>query len=110
MAYRIDAGIQAYITNRQKAWYLGYHPDGVEYYFIQTKEVIQIDQNLPPWKEYLAQVENDRNNRLLYKDEGLVIYKNTNPQPIPRLESVLGWDVLLRALLPGKCSAAQIKN
>jgi len=105
VAYRIDAGIQAYITNRQKAWYIGLHPEGVEYYFIQTKEIIQIDKNLPPWKEYLAKVENDRNNRLLYKDEGLVIYKNTNPQRIPRLESVLGWDVLLRALLPGRCNS-----
>jgi len=105
VAYRIDAGIQAFITNRQKAWYIGLHPEGVEYYFIQTKEIIQIDKNLPPWKEYLAKVENDRNNRLLYKDEGLVIYKNTNPRPIPRLEGVLGWDVLLRALLPGKCDS-----
>jgi len=100
VAYRIDAGIQAYITNRQKAWYLGYHPDGVEYYFIQTREVVYIDPNLPPWQDYLRMVENDKKNKLLYKEDGLVIYENLNPKPIPRLESVLGWGVLFRALIP----------
>lgn len=102
VAYRIDGAIEAYITNRQKAWYLGYHPEGVEYYFIQTKEIVYIDRNLPPWREYLIKVENDTNNKLLYKEDGLVIYKNLNPKPIPRLESVLGWNVLLKALLPGQ--------
>lgn len=102
VAYRIDAGIQAYITNRQKSWYLGLHPEGVEYYFIQTKEVVYIDVNLPPWQEYLTKVEGDKNNKLLYKDDRLVIYKNLNPQPIPRLESVLGLDIPLKALVPGK--------
>jgi hypothetical protein len=100
VAYRIDAAIQAYITNRQKAWYLGYHPEGVEYYFIQTREVAYIDPNLPPWQEYLIKVEGDKNNKLLYKDDGIVIYKNLHPKPIPRLERVLGWDILLGALLP----------
>ncbi|MCX5855338.1 MAG: hypothetical protein NTZ24_12365 [Deltaproteobacteria bacterium] len=102
VAYRIDASIQAYITNRQKAWYLGYHPEGVEYYFIQTKEVLYIDKNLPPWREYLIKVESDKNNKLLYEEDGLVIYKNLSPKPIPRLQNVLGWDILYRALLPGQ--------
>ncbi|MFH2047102.1 MAG: DUF2079 domain-containing protein [Pseudomonadota bacterium] len=100
VAYRIDAAMQAYVTNRQKAWYLGYHPEGVEYYFIQTKEVVYIDPNLPPWQGYMIKVESDKNNKLLYKENGLVIYKNLNPKPIPRLESVLGWNILLRALIP----------
>lgn len=102
VAYRIDAAIEAYITSRQKAWYLGYHPDGVEYFFIQTKEIAYIDVNLPPWREYLIKVESDKNNKLLYKEDGLVVYKNLSPKPIPRLESVLGWDILFRALLPGQ--------
>lgn len=100
VAYRIDSAIQAYITNRQKAWYLGYHPAGVEYFFIQTKQISYIDKNLPPWQEELTKIEGDPNNRLLYRDEILVIYKNADPRPIPRLESVLGWDVLLRPLIP----------
>jgi len=104
VAYRIDSAIQAFITNRQKAWYLGYHPEGVEYYFIQTREVEYIDPNLPLWKEHLAKVEADKRNKLLYRDEGLVIYKNLEPKPIPRLEAVLGWGILIKALVPGKWS------
>lgn len=100
VAYRIDSAIQAYVTNRQKAWYLGYHPAGAEYFFIQTKQISYIDKNLPPWQEELTKIERDPNNRLLYRDEMLVIFKNTVPRPIPRLESVLGWDVLFRPLLP----------
>lgn len=100
VAYRIDSGIQAYITNRQKAWYLGYHPEGVEYFFIQTKQISYIDRNLPPWQEELTKIEEDRNNKLLYRDEILVVYRNSNPKPIPRLESALGWSVLFRALIP----------
>jgi hypothetical protein len=110
VAYRIDAAIQAYITNRQKAWYLGYHPEGVEYYFIQTKDVVYIDKNLKPWKPYLTKVENDNNNKLLYKNDDLVIYKNLKLQPIPRLDSVLGWDVIFKALLPDKCRKIQTKS
>ena len=102
VAYRIDADIEAYITNRQKAWYLGYHPEGVEYFFIQTKEIVYIDVNLPPWREYLIKVACDKNNKLLYKEDGLEIYKNLRPKPIPRLESVLGWNILLKALLPSQ--------
>lgn len=102
VAYRIDAPIQAYVTNRQKAWYLGYHPEGVEYYFIQTKDIVYIDKNLPPWREYLEKVEKDKDLTLLYKDDGLVIYKNSKPKHIPRLENVLGWGVLFRAMVPGK--------
>ncbi len=109
VAYRIDAAIQAYITNRQKAWYLGYHPDGVEYFFVQTKDIVYIDKNLPPWREYLDKVEHDKNNIVLYKDDGLVIYKNLNPKPIPRLESVLGWNILLKALIPDRYSGAWLR-
>lgn len=102
VAYRIDAALQAFITNRQSAWYLGFHPEGVEYFFIQTREVEYVDPHLPPWKEHLAKVEADKRNELLYSDEGLVIYKNLEPKPIPRLESALGWDILYKAVVPRK--------
>ena len=99
VAYRIEAGLQAFITNRQKAWHIGEHPEGVEYYIIQTKKIQYIDINLPPLQEHIHRLENETENfKLLYKDNILVIYKNLHPKSIPRLESVLGWDILLKSI------------
>lgn len=105
IAYRIEAGLQAFITNRQKAWHIGEHPEGVEYYIAQTRKIKYIDINLPPLKEHLERLEKEKGNfKLLYKDDILVIYENLHPQPIPRLESVLGWDILFKAVIPRNCN------
>jgi hypothetical protein len=97
VAYRIEAGLQAFITNRQKAWHIGEHPEGVEYYIVQMKKIKYIDLNLPPLQEYVRRLEKE-NFKLLYNDNILLIYKNLHPKPIPRLESVLGWDILLEPI------------
>ncbi len=36
VAFRVDAGLEAFMANRQKSWPLGYHPEGIEYYIVQT--------------------------------------------------------------------------
>ena len=101
IAYRIEAGLQAFLTNRQKAWHIGEHPEGVEYYIVQTKKIRYIDINLPPLQEHIHRLENETENfKLLYKDNILTIYKNLHPKSIPRLESVLGWDILLKSIVP----------
>jgi len=105
IAYRIEAGLQAFITNRQKAWHIGEHPEGVEYYIVQTKKINYIDINLPLLEEHLKRLENENETFiLLYKDDMLVIYKNLHPRPIPRLESILGWDILFKAVIPRNCN------
>lgn len=105
IAYRIEAGLQAFITNRQKAWHIGEHPEGVEYYIVQTKKINYIDINLPPLEEHLKRLENENETFiLLYKDDMLVIYKNLHPRPIPRLETILGWDILFKAVIPHNCN------
>lgn len=100
IAYRIEAGLQAFITNRQKNWHIGEHPEGVEYYIVQTKKIRYIDVNLPPLQEHIYRLENETENfELLYIDNVLRIYKNLHPKPIPRLENILGWDILLKSLV-----------
>ena len=41
-------------------------------------------------------------HRGVYQKDIADIFNNLNPKPIPGLGSVLGWDVLLKALLPGQ--------
>jgi len=103
VAYRVDMGLEAFVANRHKAWEMGYNPEGVEYYIVQTRSINQIDTYYPKWQERLEKLEDNKNYKLLYKNDVLVIYKNLKPEPIPRLESVLGWDVLWKALIPGTC-------
>jgi hypothetical protein len=100
VAFRIDAGLEAFIANRQKVWNVGYNPEGVEYYVIQTEPISFISRDYPAWEERLRKLESGKDFRLLYKDQGLVIYQNLKPAPIPRREDILGWDVLWRCLLP----------
>lgn len=97
VAYRVDAGLEAFAANRQKAWQIGYHPEGVEYFMIQTSAIDHITGDYPEWQQYLKKIESSKNFRLLYKNDILVIYKNLEPSPIPRLEKILGWNILLRA-------------
>jgi len=97
VAYRVDAGLEAFTANRQKAWQIGYHPEGVEYFVIQTSAIDYIMNDYPEWQQHLKKIENSRNSRFIYKDDILVIYKNLEPSPIPRLEKILGWNILLRA-------------
>jgi len=97
VAYRVDAGLEAFAANRQKAWQVGYHPDGVEHFIIQTSAIDHIMGDYPEWQQYLKKIESNKNFRLLYKDDILVIYKNLEPSPVPRLEKILGWNILLRA-------------
>jgi hypothetical protein len=99
VAYRVDAGLEAFAANRHKAWQIGYHPDGVEYFLIQTSAIDHIVNDYPEWQQHLKKIESSKNFRLLYKDDILVIYKNLDPSPVPRLEQILGWKILLRANL-----------
>lgn len=102
IAFRVDAGLEAFLANRQKVWRLGSNPDGVEYYIVQTKAINEIADNYPSWQESVEKIEHNVNIRLLYKDEAIVIYKDTKPVKIPRLESVLGWKVLFKSPSPDK--------
>ncbi|GEM_PF-2611424 len=103
IAFRVDAGLEAFLTNRQKAWLLGSHPEGVEYYIVQTKAINEIrDIDYPSWQESLEKVAHDNNMNILYENEDIIIYRNMKPVKIPRLENVLGWDIILKTLLPGK--------
>jgi len=103
VAFRVDAGLEAFVANRQKTWPLGYHPEGVEYYIIQTLPVNTITEDFPNWQKHLEKIQKSEKYKLLYNDDKLLIYKNLYPEVIPRLESVLGWDVLLKGLLPFRC-------
>lgn len=100
IAYRLDAGIEAYVTNRQHAWPLGYNPEGAKYYCIQTQAINYITADFPRWQEWLEKIESDPKFKLLYKDDIFCIFENLDPAPIPRLEKVLGWNLLWKSLVP----------
>jgi uncharacterized membrane protein len=102
IAYRIDDGLDAFLANRQKTWRIGTQPEGVEYYIVQIEPIDEISDNYSSWQDCLKEIEHGNNMRLLYKDKIIVIYKNLSPKKIPRLESVLGWDILFKALIPVK--------
>ena len=104
VAYRVDAGLEAYIANRQKAWQVGYNPEGVEYYVIQTMTIDYIANDYPGWQERLRALAANKKFELLFQDNIFTIYKSLNPEPIPRLDNVLGWDLLYKALVPGRWS------
>ena len=102
VAFRVEAGLEAVIANRQKAWAVGYNPEGVEYYVIQTEPIVFIAKDFPDWQNRLRKIENDKGFEPLYRDYRLAIYKNLHPAPIPRREDILGWDILWRAIVPGR--------
>jgi len=85
-----------FCSNRQKAWQVGFHPDGVEYFIIQTVPIDHIMNDYPDWQQHLQRIENNNDFHLLYKDDIVVIYQNLKPSAIPRSEKILGWDILLR--------------
>jgi uncharacterized membrane protein len=100
LSYNIDPHLEAFLTNRQKAWIIGYQPEGVEYYII--RETDSHGWNIP-WREKLAELKTDVRFKLLYDQDGLHIYQNLSPTPIPRLERVLHWDLLKQVVLLKKC-------
>lgn len=105
VAFRIDAGLEAVIANRQKVWNVGYNPEGVEYYVIQTAPISFISKDYLDWEGRLRKLEEGKGFSLLYKDRGLAIYKNLRPGPIPRRDDILGWDILWRCFLPREAKA-----
>lgn len=90
LAFAIQQDLEAFMTNRQNAWRIGLNPDGVEYYVIETT----CRNRTKLWKKQFEKLKADNNVKLLYQYRMLYIFQNLNPKPIPRLESVLGWDVL----------------
>jgi len=98
VAYMVDAGLEGFLANRQKAWMIGRHPEGVEYYVIQPSPIqFFIYDYYPEWQKCLDNLKNNADRfKLLYHDETLYIYKNIYPADIPRLEDNLGWNMLLK--------------
>jgi len=100
IAYRVDSGLEAFLTNRQNAWPLGYNPQEVEYFIIQTVQVSSITKDFPNWEEILGKITHDRNFKIVFQDDKLIIIQNLKPQAIPRPIHALGWDILYKAILP----------
>lgn len=98
VAYMVDGGLEAYLTNRQKVWPIGFHPEGVEYYIVQTSPIQFIFYPFyPEWQKCVVNLKNNVDRyKLIYHDDMLDIYKNVYPVAIPRLEDNLEWNIILK--------------
>ncbi|MCG6550842.1 MAG: hypothetical protein L7F77_00835 [Candidatus Magnetominusculus sp. LBB02] len=95
IAYLENIGIGNYLANRKNAWQIddGF-PDSVEYFIISgINSSVRVNAGVK--KRLLALIEKDKSELIYYDDPYLLIFKNKDPKPPPRLESVLQWDVML---------------